>query len=122
MKKLLVAALLASSAFVSVDAQAAFINGAFGASNNFGGIANATLAPTTSLLPGTLIFNAGLGSGNNSLSSLANAATTVSSFSQGTVGLTGFTVTAGGFTWTVTAIDLVPAATADIVPTDCNVS
>ena len=121
MKKFgLMAILAASTALVAVDANAAFINGAFGASNSFGGIKNAPTAPTGILIPLALIFNNGSGTGNNDLSGLVAASTAVSSFSQPSASAIGFTVSAGIFTWTIGAIAPPVAATGALVAGDCN--
>ncbi len=120
MKKFsLMAVLAASTALVAVDANAAFINGAFGASNSFGGIKNAPVAPTNALLPVALIFNDGSGSGNGDLAGLVNALTSVSPFSQPSGAAIPFSVSAGIFTWTIGAINPAVPATGVLIAADC---
>ena len=119
MKKFGFAALLAATtALVAVDANAAFINGAFSASKNLTGVANAPGLPTNQLLLATINFNNGLGDGSGSLLGVVSASTAVSPITQAAP--TGWTVTAGGFTFTVTGLTVAaPSATAAFTPGDC---
>lgn len=119
MKKIGFAALLAAStALVAADAKAAFINGAFGASRALTGVSNVPALPTNQLLLNTISFNVGAGFGDNDLSG-ATGLTTVSSINQAAP--TGWTVSVGGFVFTVSGVTSSPSATAAFTPGDCTV-
>lgn len=120
MKKIGFAAILAAStALVAVDANAAFINGGFGAAAFLTGVSNVPALPTNQLLLNTISFNNGLGAGNGDLVG-AVGATAVSSINQAAP--TGWTVTAGGFTFLITGVTSAPSATAAFTPGDCAAS
>ena len=116
MRKLGYAAILAASTvLVAADAHAVFINGAFSASKILTGVSNIPALPTTMLLQPVITFNSGAAAGTGDFAAVSAAA--VSSITQAAP--TGWTVTSGAFTFTITAITNVPVPTSSFTPGDC---
>ncbi|MBL8697547.1 MAG: PEP-CTERM sorting domain-containing protein [Alphaproteobacteria bacterium] len=114
-----IALLAASTALVAVDAKAVHINGAFGAAAFLSGVSNVPALPTNQLLLATIAFNNGIGGGSADLAG-AVGATAITPINQAAP--TGWTVTAGGFVFTITGVTSAPSATAAFTPGDCTAS